>query len=164
MKAGAVPRARQGVSTPGYLESAPRLRHMSILGKIFSKIFRHDSEAKPNATAPAAPAPSFDDVSGNSSSAAMPEKPAALSNVDVEAILTEMASKYSHKVNWRESIVDLMSMLGIENSLAERRELAHELGYTGDTKDTATMNIWLHKQVMRKLAENGGKVPADLLD
>jgi len=84
--------------------------------------------------------------------------------VDVEAVLEGLASKYSHKVNWRESIVDLMAILGIENSLPARRELAHELGYTGDTKDTATMNIWLHKQVLRKLAENGGKVPADLLD
>ncbi|MEO7997671.1 MAG: DUF3597 domain-containing protein, partial [Gemmatimonadaceae bacterium] len=84
--------------------------------------------------------------------------------VDVEALLTDMASKYSHKVNWRESIVDLMSMLGIDNSLPQRRALADELGYTGDKQDTATMNIWLHKQVMKKLAENGGKVPADLLD
>lgn len=87
-----------------------------------------------------------------------------MSEVDVEALLNDMASKYSHPVNWRESIVDLMSMLGIDNSLPQRRELAHELGYTGDTKDTATMNIWLHKQVMKKLAANGGKVPADLLD
>lgn len=140
---------------------------MSILGNIFSKIFGHDKAATPSTTAPSAasaPAPSFDDVSGGASSAAMPAAPQPISNVDVEALLTDMASKYSHKVNWRESIVDLMAMLGIENSLAERRELAHELGYTGDTKDTATMNIWLHKQVMRKLAENGGKVPADLLD
>ena len=86
-----------------------------------------------------------------------------MSNVDVEAVLTGMAAKYSHPVNWRESIVDLLSMLGIDNSLPQRRELAAELGYTGDTKDTATMNIWLHKQVMQKLAANGGKVPPDLL-
>ena len=75
-----------------------------------------------------------------------------------------MASKYSHKVNWRYSIVDLMTLLGMDSSLSQRRELAHELGYTGDTSDTATMNIWLHKQVLKKLSENGGKVPADLLD
>lgn len=139
---------------------------MSILGNIFSKIFHHDSAPKAAAApvVPSSPAPTFNDVSGGSSSAAMPATPAPMTNVDVEARLTEMASQYSHPVNWRESIVDLMSMLGIDNSLPERRELAKELGYTGDTKDTATMNIWLHKQVMKKLAENGGKVPADLLD
>jgi len=82
----------------------------------------------------------------------------------VEAVLEGLASKYSHKVNWRYSIVDLMTLLGMDSSLSQRRELAHELGYTGDTGDTATMNIWLHKQVLKKLAENGGKVPADLLD
>ena len=87
-----------------------------------------------------------------------------MSPVDVEALLEAKAAKFPRKVNWRTSIVDLMALVGIENSLAERRELARELGYTGDMNDTAPMNIWLHKQVMRKLAENGGKVPADLLD
>jgi hypothetical protein len=135
---------------------------MSIFGTMMSKILGRSD-------APAAPA-SFQGVSGGSSSTAAapapaPAAPAApMSEVDVEAVLEGLASKYSHKVNWRESIVDLMAILGIENSLPARRELANELGYTGDTKDTATMNIWLHKQVMRKLAENGGKVPADLLD
>ena len=87
-----------------------------------------------------------------------------MSTVDVEAMLEAKAKTFGHKVNWRTSIVDLMALVGIDNSLAERRELARELGYTGDMNDTAPMNIWLHKQVMRKLAENGGKVPADLLD
>jgi hypothetical protein len=142
---------------------------MSILGKIFSKVFNRDDDAKvspaPSAAPPAAPgAPSFNDVRSGSSSTNASAAPAPISQVDVEALLSSMAAKYDHKVNWRESIVDLMSMLGIDNSLAERRELARELGYTGDMKDTAPMNIWLHKQVMRKLAENGGKVPADLLD
>ena len=85
-----------------------------------------------------------------------------MSNVDVEAMLEAKAKTYNHPVNWRTSIVDLMAMLGIDNSLPERRALAKELGYTGDTNDSATMNIWLHKQVMQKLAANGGKVPADL--
>ncbi len=135
---------------------------MSILGKIFSKVFgRGDA---PAAAAPAAAAPNFDDVKGGSSTAAVPAAPAPLTQAEVEAMLTDMAAKYSHPVNWRESIVDLMSMLGIDNSLAERRALADELGYTGDKQDTATMNIWLHKQVMEKLAASGGKVPADLLD
>jgi len=135
---------------------------MSIFGTMMSKILGRSPDA------PAAPA-SFQGVSAGSSSTAPAPAPSAapaapMSEVDVEAVLEGLASKYSHKVNWRESIVDLMAILGIENSLAARRELAHELGYTGDTKDTATMNIWLHKQVLRKLAENGGKVPADLLD
>jgi hypothetical protein len=86
-----------------------------------------------------------------------------MSTVDVESVLKDLASKYNHPVNWRYSIVDLMAILGIDNSLAQRKALAKELGYTGDTNDSATMNIWLHKEVMRKLAENGGMVSADLL-
>ena len=89
---------------------------------------------------------------------------AAPAVVDVEAIMTDLEAKSGHKSNWRHSIVDLMSLLGMDNSLAERRELAKELGYTGDTKDTATMNIWLHKQVLKQMAANGGKVPANMLD
>jgi hypothetical protein len=84
--------------------------------------------------------------------------------VDVEAIMTDLETKSGHKSNWRYSIVDLMSLLGMDNSLADRKALAQELGYTGDMSDSASMNIWLHKQVMRRMAENGGKVPADLLD
>ena len=136
---------------------------MSILGSIFSKIFHHDNAVKtaaPTSTGPTSA--TFNDVSSGSSSAAAPAAPTPMSEVDVEALLADKAKKYSHPVNWRESIVDLMAMLGIDNSLPQRRELAHELGYTGDTNDTATMNIWLHKQVMQKLAENGGKVPDSL--
>ena len=78
-------------------------------------------------------------------------------------MLTQIAAQYDHPVNWKYSIVDLLAILGIDNSLAQRKALAAELGYTGDTNDSATMNIWLHKEVMRKLAENGGMVPADLM-
>lgn len=129
---------------------------MSIFGTIMSKIMGHGAPASAPA-APAAPA------------AAAPTAPTAaaaptpMSEVDVEAVLTDMAKQYSHPVNWRSSIVDLMAMLGLDNSLAQRRALAAELGYTGDTSDTATMNIWLHKQVMQKLAENGGRVSPDLM-
>jgi hypothetical protein len=116
--------------------------------------------------------PSFAGVTGGSSSTAPTPAPAPVTPapaatmpvVDVEAMLEAKAKTFGRKVNWRTSIVDLMALVGIDNSLAERRELARELGYTGDMNDTAPMNIWLHKQVMRKLAENGGKVPADLLD
>jgi hypothetical protein len=133
---------------------------MSIFGTLMSKIMgrSHDAPA-PTATPAAAPA------AANKPAPPAPVAPAAAPPVvDVEAVLEGLASKYSHKVNWRYSIVDLMTLLGMDSSLSQRRELAHELGYTGDTSDTATMNIWLHKQVLKKLAENGGKVPADLLD
>lgn len=75
-----------------------------------------------------------------------------------------MAVHSSEKLDWRHSIVDLMKLLGIDSSMVNRRALASELGYTGDLNDSATMNTWLHKAVMQKLAENGGKVPATLLD
>jgi hypothetical protein len=79
-------------------------------------------------------------------------------------VLNEMASKNSEKLDWKKSIVDLMKLVGMDSSLTSRKELATELGYTGDKDDSATMNIWLHKQVLKKLAENGGKVPQHLLD
>ena len=84
--------------------------------------------------------------------------------VDVNAVLNDMASKNSEKLDWKRSIVDLMKLVGMDSSLSARKELATELGYTGDKDDSAAMNIWLHKQVLRKLSENGGKVPQDLLD
>ena len=130
---------------------------MSIFGTIMSKIFSH-----PHAAA-AAPVPAPGAAAQTPATAAGTAPPAPMSQVDVEAVLTSMASKYSHPVNWRYSIVDLMSMLGIDNSLSQRKELAQELGYTGDMNDSATMNTWLHKQVMQKLEQNGGKVPSELL-
>ncbi len=78
--------------------------------------------------------------------------------------MMDLEAKTGRKSNWRVSIVDLMSLLGMENSLAERKALAKELGYTGDMNDSASMNIWLHKQVMKQMAANGGKVPAHMLD
>ena len=89
---------------------------------------------------------------------------APISEVDVEAILSAEAAKSGQPLNWRTSIVDLMKLLGIDSSLANRKELATELGYTGALDGSAEMNIWLHKAVMRELAANGGKVPADLTD
>jgi hypothetical protein len=127
---------------------------MSILGKIFGKIFPslRDPETPAVAEAPVAAAPA----------AAAPPPPMA--EVDVEALLNDLASKNPQKLNWKTSIVDLMKLLDLDSSLGERKELARELGYTGDTADSASMNIWLHRQVMNKLAANGGKVPADLKD
>ena len=84
--------------------------------------------------------------------------------LDVEAVLTFMASQHKGKLNWKESIVDLMTLLDMDNSLSNRRELADELGFKGDKQDTATMNIWLIKEVMRQFAANGGHVPASMTD
>jgi len=84
--------------------------------------------------------------------------------VDVAAILDAAVAKNGQKLDWRRSIVDMMKALGMDASLQERKELADELGYTGDKSDSASMNIWLHKALMKALADNGGKVPADLLD
>jgi hypothetical protein len=83
--------------------------------------------------------------------------------VDVEQVMTDLASKSNQKLNWQTSIVDLMKLLGLDSSLANRKELARELGYTGDTNDSAAMNVWLHKRVMQELEKNGGKVPASLV-
>ncbi len=87
-----------------------------------------------------------------------------MSQVDVEKVVSDLAAQKKEKLDWRKSIVDLMKVLDLDSSLKARQELAKELGYTGDMNDSAKMNIWLHKQVMNKLAANGGKVPADLRD
>lgn len=132
---------------------------MSILGSILSKVFGHDAPA----SATTASSPTVQSQSqAAATSAAAPAKPAPISQGEAESLLTAIAANYSHPVNWRTSIVDLMAILGIDNSLAQRKELAKELGYTGDMNDSATMNVWLHKQVMEKLEENGGFVPAAL--
>jgi len=130
---------------------------VSIFKSIMSSIFGR-AEAAPAAAADAA-APA--DAAAAPAAAASPSgTPAPV--VDVVAILTDLESKAGQKLNWKQSIVDLMKLLGLDSSLTARKELAKELGYTGSTDDSATMNIWLHKQVMTKLAENGGKVPDEL--
>lgn len=93
-----------------------------------------------------------------------PVAPAPSEPVDIEAVLNAQAKAAGQPLNWRTSIVDLMKLCEIDPSLENRRELADELGYTGDKSDTATMNIWLHKQVLAKLEESGGKVPSSLKD
>jgi hypothetical protein len=130
---------------------------MSIFGTIMSAIFGKSAQAEtPSAGTPAGSAPS------TAPSAPGGDKP--LAAVDVEAILTDLAKKNKEKLDWRKSIVDLMKLLDLDSSLTARKALATELKYSGDMNDSAKMNIWLHKQVMIKLAENGGKVPADLKD
>ena len=120
---------------------------MSIFGKIMSAIFGTKAEAAPAGGAAA----------GGSSSA-----PAAGPTVDVAPILDKAVAAKGEKLEWRTSIVDLMKALDIDSSFTARKELAKELGYTGDSNDSASMNIWLHKQVMTKLAENGGKLPPEI--
>jgi len=85
-----------------------------------------------------------------------------MSQVDVAAVMTKLAEQNREKLDWRRSIVDLMKLLDLDSSLASRKQLAQELRFSGDVNDSASMNVWLHKQVMQKLAENGGKVPAEL--
>jgi hypothetical protein len=124
---------------------------MSVFGSIMSKIFG----SSPAQAAEAAPA--------STAAASAPAAGAAAgASVDVEAVLSGLAAKAGQTLDWRKSIVDLMKLLNLDSSLANRKELAKELGYSGDTNDSATMNIWLHKQVMQKLAENGGTVPDSL--
>ena len=139
---------------------------MSILGSIMSKVFHRGGDkaaAQPApAPRPAAPAPAPAPQAAPTPTVA-PE-PYHMDQVDVEAVLSTMAADNGQNLDWRHSIVDLLKLLSIDSSLAARKELAGELGYTGDTSDSASMNIWLHKQVMNKLAANGGKVPADLRD
>ena len=134
---------------------------MSILGNIFSKIFpsSHAAPAPAPAAAPATPAAAPPPAAQPAAAA-----PAPMQQVDVEAILNGLAQKSAEKLNWRTSIVDLMKLLGLDSSLGARKELAQELKYSGDMNDSASMNLWLHRQVMNKLAANGGKVPADLKD
>jgi hypothetical protein len=133
---------------------------MSIFGSIMSKIFgSHEAAAAPTPAQPASAPASIAPAQGASATVA----PVAAPSVDVEAVLTDLASKNSQQLNWRTSIVDLMKLLNLDSSLGARKELATELHYSGDMNDSASMNIWLHKQVMQKLAENGGKVPADLV-
>ena len=131
---------------------------MSLLGSIVGKILH------PFGGGSAEAAPSTAGSAGGSSAPAPAPTGSAGSGepVDVAAVLTGMAEKNSQTLDWRHSIVDLMKLLDLDSSLSARKQLAGELHYTGDTDDSASMNIWLHKQVMTKLAENGGKVPEDL--
>jgi Domain of unknown function (DUF3597). len=126
---------------------------MALFANLLSKIFGHQTAA----------------TSAKSPDAGTPLRPRLLAPlrlprpVDVTAILDDLASKNPEKLDWRKSIVDLMKLVGMDSGLAARKELAKDLNYTGDTGDSAAMNVWLHKAVITKIAENGGKVPKELL-
>ena len=147
---------------------------MSVFGNIMSKIFGHaKAQTVPTASQqPSSKAPSGSKTSGpmaagptatgtSTTKTAAPPAPGHV-QVDVEAVLKDLAGKNKEKLDWRNSIVDLMKLLKLDSSLSARKELAKELNYAGNTHDSAAMNVWLHKQVMIKLAENGGKVPDSL--
>ena len=131
---------------------------MSIFGKIMSAIFGTSASATPVSGGAAAPASGG--AAPSSSASAAPATSAQ--TVDVAAILDKAVAAKKEKLEWRTSIVDLMKALDIDSSLSARKDLAHELHYTGDTNDSASMNIWLHKQMMTQLAANGGKLPSDV--
>jgi hypothetical protein len=138
---------------------------MSIFSKILDAISWKGTRPTQTGQTPA-PTPTFPSAQdvATAQNAPAPAVPPSVAQapVEVEANLTELAQ--GKDLNWRTSIVDLMKLVGIDASLANRKELAQELGYTGALDGSAEMNIWLHKATMRKLAENGGKVPAELLD
>ena len=139
---------------------------MGLFGTLMNKIFHAgaNAEAPPDAFKPGQSTESRVEAAqrqGVSVAAATPGAGAA-QNVDVAAVLDRLAASHKEKLDWKHSIVDLMKLVGMDSSLADRKELAADLHYTGDTNDSASMNIWLHKQVMQKLAENGGKVPDSL--
>lgn len=136
---------------------------MSFFDKIKNAIFGK-AEAAPQTSAPAGTPASPAAPAQPASPAPTAAAPAPTGNVDVASILDAAVKKNGQKLDWKHSIVDLLKALDLDSSLSARKELASELGYTGDTSDSATMNIWLHKAVIKKLSENGGKVPADLLD
>ena len=131
---------------------------MSIFGSIASAIFGSSHAASATAAAGAS-TPASTAAAGPSAGAAA-AKP--ISQADVQAIVAKLASEQGEDLNWKQSIVDLMKLLKLDSSLGARKQLAQELGYTGARDGSAEMNIWLHKQVMTKLAESGGKVPESL--
>jgi hypothetical protein len=131
---------------------------MSIFGDIVNKLFH---KAKPDEAPPAAE-PTPDPAAAQAAAPDAAPAPAPLADVDVEAVMDQLVSESGQTLNWRVSIVDTMKALGVDSSLDHRKQLAQELKYSGDLNDSASMNVWLHKQVMAALAANGGKLPANL--
>jgi hypothetical protein len=131
---------------------------MSVFGEIVSKLF---GKAKPDQSPPATePAP--DPTAAQAAAPDTPPPAAPLADVDVAAVMDQLVSESGQTLNWRTSIVDTMKALGVDSSLGHRKQLAQELKSDGDMDDSASMNVWLHKQVMQALAANGGRLPSDL--
>lgn len=158
---------------------------MGMFHDLMNNIFKHASAGTPAAKEPAAPAastptaptpeppaqaaPEGGTVSGGTVPAVTADHkssppPAVPASVDVGAVLDGLAAKNPEKLDWKHSIVDLLKLTGMDSSLSARKTLAQELHYPGDPNDSAQMNVWLHKEVLKQLAQNGGKLPAGLLD
>jgi hypothetical protein len=154
-----------GVSFPFGIQNNHRKEKgstMSFFGKILDKLGFNGSEAQ---AAPAPQAPSAPESPAPQAAPASPASPKGTTVVDVKGKLEGLAASNSQKLNWKTSIVDLLKLLGLDSSLAARKELATELGCPQDKmNDSAQMNMWLHKTVLQKLAENGGNIPKELLD
>lgn len=134
----------------------------NIMSKIFPSAFASETDHKEQADK-IKETNATSEISNGENATSKPKEESqstvAADKVDVAAILDEMQKKYPQKLNWHTSIVDLMKLLGLDSSLDARKQLAKELNYTGDMNDSTTMNIWLHKEIMRKIAENGGVLP-----
>ena len=131
---------------------------MALFSNLLSRIWGHADTAAPTA------ASTVEVPAATPTSDAPAAPPAPAPPVDVAAVLNGLAATHAERLDWQHSIVDLLKLVGIDSSLAARKELATDLGYTGELDGSAAMNLWLHKEVMKKLAENGGKVPQELLD
>ena len=145
---------------------------MAFFSGILNKIFGHAPAAKPQPTAvpPAiqpvvsATHPPVEKIKETPLAPPVAVAPPPPPVVDVTAVIDDLAAHNPEKLDWRKSIVDLMKLVGMDSSLTSRKELAHDLKYSGDMGDSAKMNVWLHREVIKQLAANGGKVPPDLLD
>ena len=156
---------------------------MSIFGDIMSKIFGGSAKAETSGAPSASTAPtstSTPPTSGSPtptasgsvpvgrtaapSASTAPSSTPPQATIDIKAVLRDLAKSKKQKLNYDKSIVDLLKLLDLDSSATARKELATELGYSGDMKSSAKMNVWLHKQVMIKLAANGGKVPKEWMD
>jgi hypothetical protein len=149
-------------------QGTPEEDNMSIFGKLVSAIFGSSSTAPaptswgPSATKPASPGSPATPTSSSTAESAPGATGKPMSRSELEAVINTTASQQGEDLNWRESIVDLMKLFKLDSSLGARKELAKELGYTGALDGSSEMNVWLHRQVMTKLAESGGKVPEKL--
>lgn len=125
---------------------------MGLFSNLLQKIIGHAPQIAAVANA----------VTGAPGTPGTPAAAGTQPQVDINAVLEGLAAKNSEKLDWKHSIVDLMKLVGMDSSLSARKELAQELHYTGDMNDSAAMNMWLSKEVTKKLQENGGKVPASM--
>lgn len=137
---------------------------MSLFTTILEKLGLGKHSTESAQAAPASGTPAAPDAAGTSPTPAPAAPQAPITAVDVGAKLDALAAASTERLNWKSSIVDLLKLLNIDSSLSNRKELAKELNYTGSTEDSAAMNVWLHRAVLAKLSQNGGQVPADLLD